>query len=91
MEIPEEYQQLCKDLAKVLRNFNYEKGWMNEKDWDKQKTIYNFSGKMSISDHKMSDIHFSWESGRHGDSQGQISISSTIMVNTKIDEKDSVG
>tara|TARA_R110000823_G_C15853261_1_gene492376 strand:- start:210 stop:479 length:270 start_codon:yes stop_codon:yes gene_type:complete len=86
MEIPKEYQQLCKDLAKVLRKFNYDHGWMSDKDLEKEKIIYRFSGKMSISDHKMSDIHFGWENGRHGDGQGEISISTTISVDAKIDE-----
>jgi hypothetical protein len=89
MEIPKEYQQLCRDLAKVLRNFNHENGWVNN-ELNRNKTIYHFSGKLSISDHKMSDIHFSWENGRHGDSQGQITIHTEIRVSTQIDENDSV-
>jgi len=85
MEIPEEYQQLCKDLAKVLRKFNNDHGFI-EQDQSSEKTIYSFSGKISISDYKMSDIHFRWESGRHGGGEGKISINTTIRVETKIDE-----
>lgn len=87
MKIPKEYQQLCRDLAKVLRKFNTENGWM-EKDMSKEKTIYRFHGKMSISDIGMSDVYFDWESGRHGDSERKISIHTEIRVNTEIDERE---
>lgn len=86
MQIPKEYQQLCRDIAKVLRKFNTENGWVNKENIDKERTIYQFSGRLSISDRDMSDIHFSWENGRHGDAQSQISINTELRVSTKIDE-----
>ena len=85
MKIPDEYQQLCKDLAKVLQDFNLENGF-GSKELSKEKTIYNFTGRLSISDPKMSDINFMWENGRHGADQNKISISTEIRVNTIINE-----
>ena len=87
MEIPKEYQQLCKDLAKVLRKFNNENGWMSEKCKIDEKIIYKFSGRMSVNNHKMSDIQFHWENGRHGDSQGRINIRTDISIDTEINEE----
>ena len=84
--IPKEYQQLCKDIAKVLRKFNTDHGWLAGKDLSEEKSVLMFSGKIQNSDLKLSDIHFTWEKGRHGDGEGQISIHTTLRVQTKIDE-----
>ncbi len=88
MKIPEEYQQLCKDLAKVLRKFNEDHGYMSVgEDYSKEKTIFRFNGQLMVNSPNMTNINFNWQNGRHGDDMGRIIISADIRVDTAIDEK----
>lgn len=86
MKIPQEYQQLCKDLAKVLRDFNHEHGYRKKESADEEKIIFRFTGKISAMEPNMSNINFYWENGRHGDTQGKITIETEIRVQTEIDD-----
>ena len=85
MGIPEEYQQLCRDLAKVLREFNVKNGYYDPMS-SRQNMVHAFTGQMQLSG-EASAVNFAWENGRHGAGQGKITISAAINVRIKIDEE----
>lgn len=83
-EIPEKYQKLCKDIAKVLVEFQSEN--YNNKSYD---GVYRFTGKFQPAGMKdWGEVSFTWESGRHNDSVGFITIRSEIRIDTKIECND---
>lgn len=72
VDIPEDLQQICRELAQVARK--HELGSLSGKF---QPLMHPWHGEIS----------FSWESGRHMEDAGEIRISSQFFVHTKIDEK----
>lgn len=70
--IPAEIQEVCKDIAKVLRRHR-----------DK---MHKFKGEFSPRGMEWGSIQFYWDTGRHNDGVGEITITSNMRVETKIDE-----
>lgn len=68
IDIPEDLQQICRDLAIVAQ----------------QHKLYRLSGTFSPPTHWGGQISFSWEDGRHGVKRNSISISSNFQVHTEI-------
>ena len=73
-EIPEKYQNFCKDIARLAGQYDLSKfgitftpGFVDFPEWT-------------------SDIQCNWNWGRHGDSGHKLYITSTIMLHTEIKE-----
>lgn len=72
INIPEELQQVCKDLAKVAQKHN----------------LYELRGTFNPRDNSWSrDISFSWKAGRHNEDSDEIDITSSFYVHTRISSK----
>lgn len=71
VDIPEDIQQICREIAQVARKHN----------------LGSISGKLQppYTNGWNREVSFIWESGRHGEDSGKISISSLLFVNTTID------
>ena len=85
MEIPKEYQQLCKDIAKVLRQFNHDNGFGRPDKTIPERRILEFHGDIRTAYGKMPNVIFKWESGRHGDEEDRIKASATVHIMSDID------
>ncbi len=73
--IPEELQQVCRDIADVARKH----GLLELScDFDPRNMHNNWGGRIS----------FLWRAGRHGEDANRLSISSQFHVNTKINLPD---
>ena len=68
IEIPEELQQICRDLAKVAQKHG----------------LHTLKGDFSPNTNWGGDVHFRWSAGRHGAESNQISITSNFYVHTKV-------
>ena len=72
IEIPEELQNVCKELAKVAA----------------KNGLYGLSGKFNAPTPRdwSGEIQFRWEAGRHNEDSNNITIWSNLSVTTKINE-----
>ena len=68
IEIPEELQQICRDLATVAQKHG----------------LHSLSGNFQPSTNWGGDIHFRWSAGRHGVESDEIGITSNFHVHTKV-------
>ena len=68
IEIPEELQQICRDMAKVAQTHG----------------LCEFSGKFRPKGRWGGDISFSWKDGRHEEDSDQIDITSSFFVHTRV-------
>ena len=68
IEIPEELQQICRDLAKVAQKHG----------------LYSLKGDFNPNTNWGGDVHFRWSAGRHSEESNHISITSNFYVHTKI-------
>ena len=66
--IPDELQQVCKDIAKVAR----------------EHKLYNLSGKFQSDIHWIGEVSFNWSAGRHNEDSDEIKIYFNMSVNSKI-------
>lgn len=68
--IPENIQQICRNLAETAR----------------QNGLLKFSGRFTPDYEMGwgGEVSFAWEAGRHGESSNQIDITSTFYVHTKV-------
>jgi hypothetical protein len=71
IEIPEELQQICRDMAKVAQTHG----------------LYEFSGKFRPKGSWGGDILFAWKAGRHEEDSDQIDITSSFFVHTRVGGK----
>lgn len=85
LEIPQEYQQLCRDISKVLKDFNLKYGYPTEPE----KVVYHFNGKLSTNIPNVSDIQFVWDNGRHSSRMNKIEIFTEVRVKTSINDCES--
>lgn len=69
--IPEELQQVCRDISDVARKHGLLKLSCN---FDPSNMHHNWRGQIS----------FSWEQGRHGEDANQLKITSQFYVHTQI-------
>lgn len=68
IDIPDELQQICKDMAKVARKHG----------------LYKFNGVFRPNTGWAGDVSFTWEAGRHGEDSDSIRISSSFHVHTTV-------
>lgn len=70
IDIPEDLQGICKELAKVaLAN-----------------GLHSLSGKFNASTDWVGEISFNWTSGRHNEDSNNLTIYSQFTVTTKVNE-----
>lgn len=71
IDIPERHKEFCKAVARLARDHG----------------LYKFSGtfRPGYKDGWQGDISFGWESGRHEEDAGKISIQSQFYVHSHID------
>lgn len=74
INIPSHHQQFCREVAKLCRKHG----------------LMSFGGqfKPGYQDSWSGEISFRWESGRHEEDVGKVSIWSQMQVNTKIDDRE---
>lgn len=70
MEIPEKYQEFCREVAKLAIKYQVEKAYV------RLQPAYDDGWKGEITAH--------WEMGRHGDTAHRIYITSEIRVHTDL-------
>ena len=80
LKLPNEYEQLCKDIAKVIKDFNVKNGYPN----NPESLVYSFNCKLSTSIPNISDIQVWWNNGRHGAEMNKLEISTEIRVSASI-------
>lgn len=68
INIPEDLQQICRDLAEVAIKHN----------------LYSLSGNFRHRTNWGGDINFGWVAGRHEEDKNQLTVSSQLMVYTKV-------
>ena len=76
LKLPSEYEQLCKDIAKVIKDFNLKNGYpMNP-----ENLVYSFNCKLSTNIPNISDIQLWWNNGRHGAEMNKIEINILCFI-----------
>lgn len=68
IDIPENLQEICRDLAKVAQKHK----------------LYELTGKFRHQTNWGGEISFVWISGRHDEDNNKLSISTSLYVNTKV-------
>lgn len=68
IDIPEDLQQVCRDLAKVAQKHG----------------LYELSGRFQPRGEWSGEISFGWTSGRHNEDEDEIRISSQFNVFTRV-------
>ena len=88
LKIPEVYQQLCKDIAGVIRKHQMNHSYFTD-ETKQPGGVYSFTGKFSpmASGPEWGEIQFHWESGRHYDEIGKITITSNYRVETTLNNQ----
>jgi len=71
INIPEDLQQVCRDLAKIAQ----------------QHGLYELSGRFQPRNGWHGEISFSWATGRHNEDDDKIKIASTFNVFTRVSTK----
>lgn len=66
--IPEELQQVCRELAEVAQRHG----------------LYKLSGQFRGKGKWGGDVSFAWEAGRHNEDSDQLNITSTFNVWTQV-------
>ena len=91
MKIPEKYQQLCKDIANVLKEFEEQCYHESCKDKSKYDGVISFQAEFQPKGmgSDWGKVEMRWNSGRHHADVNQLTISSQLTVRTVIKATDS--